>query len=255
MNSTDAFDAGPNRVPPPAPIAAGHNNPPAAIDEAGAFKLYAKLGEGAGKGALKGAEFLERVAECVRMGLHGQVSSDKGKELWSKFRNAQLKAMGNMVLDSGKEANFKQRASNVTTVMFAAAKAGVNLNELFAEVRRILPDMRADDETKHNTWDAFVAVASAQKSADEQLDDDEVRKALMPKEADNSKEYNELVALEAVKKTLTALIEGKKATDKSPGKPSFASEQAQKALAEIEDRISRVTLTRTQAKAASKAKH
>lgn len=254
MNSID-FEAGPNLIPPPAstPTAAGHNNPPKVLDEAGAFKLYARLGEGAGKGALKGAEFLERVAECTRLGLHGQVNAEKGKELWSRFRTAQLKAMGNMVMDSGKEANAKQRASNVTTVMFAAAKAGVNLNELFAEVRRILPDMKANNETKHNTWDAFVAVASAQKSADEQLDDGEVRKALLPKEADNSKEYNELIALEAVKKTLTALIEGKKATDKSPGKPSFASEQAQKALAEIEDRISRVTLVRTAGK--SKAKH
>lgn len=231
--------ATPTATPDPAP--AGHNNPPRCTTEAEAFKAYANLGARAGRGALSEPEFLALVAENTRLGLHGAVNSDKGKELWSKFRKQKLSVMGQLVVDPADEKNFAQKASNVTTVMFAALKA--DMAPAFAFVRRALPAMVADGESKHNTWNGFAAVASAQKKQDAPLSEDEIRKALMPKDDDAPKAYNEQVALENALKALKALTEGKKASDKSPaGKPAYPSDQAKTAMALIETRLAQVTL-------------
>lgn len=218
----------------------GHNSPPRCTTEAEAFKAYAALGARAGRGSLSEPEFLALVAENTRQGLHGAVNAAKGKELWSRFRKQKLATMGNLVADPKDEANFAQRASNVTTVMLASLKA--DMTAAFAVVRTLLPEMLRAGETKYNTWNAFAAVAAAQKRQDDPLDEDEIRKALMPKDEDAPKSYNEQVALENALKTLKALTEGKKSTEKSPGKQAFPSNHAKMAMALIERRLVEVTL-------------
>lgn len=226
----------------------GHNNPPRCADEKEALRAYGNLGSAAAAGALKGAEFLELVAENVRNQLH-EVSPKKAQEVWGAFRNAQLRKLGNLTVDSeaSTEANFKQRASNVCTVMIAAAKPGVDLNDIFARARPMIVDAKAKGESKMNTWDGFVAIAVAQKAKTEPLSDADIASAIRPK-AKEASDYNEKIALERALHALKVLVKGTEATEKSPGKEAFPSERACGALQLIEEQITLLEFKSVQAK-------
>lgn len=213
----------------------GHNNAPRCADEKEALKLYGQLGAAAAAGDMKGAEFLEMVAENVRL-RHHEVSPKKAQEIWGKFRNAQMQKLGNLNADAMTEANYKQRASNVSTVMIAAAKPGVDLNDVFTRARPVIVDTKQKGVHKMNTWDAFVALATKQKAQETALTDADILSALEPK-AKTEKVRNEITSLNAIVKLLETHINGTNPTEKSPGKEAFPSERAAGALQLLKDQI------------------
>lgn len=226
---------------------AGHNNAPRCTNEVEAMRAYGKLGERAAAGEMSGAEFLELIAENVRLG-HHEVSPKKAQEVWNAFRTRQLAKLGTLTADAMTEANFKQRASNVSTVMIAAAKTGVDLADVFARARPIIVQTKRDGVHKMNTWDAFVAVATVQKSQDTALTNDQITAAMNPK-AKTEKERTEVASLNALIKQLETHINGTEPTEKSPGKEAFPSERAAGALQLLRDQVTLLEYRTAQAKA------
>lgn len=223
------------------------NNPPRCANRDEAMRLYGKLGEQAAAGAMKGSEFLEMVAENVRLQLH-EVNPKEAQALWAAFREKQVKKMGNLTADAAGESNFKQRASDVSSVMQAAAIPGVNLNDVFTTARPLIVRGKEDGVHKMNTFDAFVAIARAQKAQiDRQLTDADIEAALQPK-AKTPKERNEVISLKAIIKALEVHIHGTNDTDKGPGKEGYPSERAEAMLQLAKEQITLLEFNATMAK-------
>lgn len=212
------------------------NNAPRCTTRDEAIRLYGKLGEAAAAGAMKGAEFLEMVAENVRLGLH-DVNPKEAQALWAAFREKQVKRMGDLTTDAASESNFKQRASDVSSVMQAAAIPGVDLCAVFAEARPIITKSKEAGTHKMNTFDAFVAISRTQKAQlDRQLSADDIKSALEPK-AKTPKERNEALSLKAIIKLLETHINGTNDTEKGPGKEAYPSERAAGALNLLNEQV------------------
>ena len=224
------------------------NNAPRCIDRAAALRTYNTLGKSSAAGELKGAEFLELVAENVRLG-HHSATLDEAKEVYAAYRKGKVAGLGTLTVDVFSEANFKQRTSDVMNVMVCAADSEINFCTVLAEARPIIVRGKNDKTHKLNTWDAFVAIARAQRAKPgDQLDEAGIEQALLPKTA-TPKDRNEIISLEDLIKRLEKHIQGT-AKDGEVIKEGYPSERAEGALQLLRDQITLIQYNTAQAKAA-----
>jgi hypothetical protein len=214
-------------------------------DKNEAFKAFRTLGEMEAKGQVAGPEFIVKLAIAVE---EGHVAEADAEACYKEFRKRQVKVYeGNVVDPIETASNFKQKVSVCKVVMNAASNPAFSFSDVLNDARPIIISTKAAGVHKMSTWDAFYAIARAQREIQTALDEDGIRKALEPKKG--GKERNAVVSLEAIKKLMKVHLEGTQGVEgKSPPKEAYPSERVASALRLVEQEIAALTFADQRAK-------
>lgn len=205
-----------------------------------------KLAEQEGKGALCAPEFIVNTAIAAVEGYvvpadkdkeDGQVTVEEAWRAYEEKVNSKLKPVG--VVRTKSEDAFNTRVSELRQVVHAALKHD-EFPHLLSSSRPIIAELKAEGRFTGNTRDAFVKIARAQKESDDLLTDDEVRDAITASKA--KPDRTEKRELEKQLKALRVIHDGTQGTDRSSPKQAYPSEELAAAIAEIERRISVLTM-------------
>jgi len=211
-----------------------------------------KLGEAEGKGINARPALAIAVAEASHDGTIAPDSDDL-KVIWQRFVAGKTNGSTTATTTNtdGATASDDVQISKLRSFAKAAhvtrtpAMGGVN----FADVlKRALPLVNTAAGAKGSTYDRLIQVARAQVGTKDNpptraLTDNDILAAVSPKDKD---EKDELATLKAIVQSMDKLINGTKATDKSPAKPGYgtgprgeayvkAGQLLAAALAELED--------------------
>lgn len=171
--------------------------------------------------------------DVTRQAADGAIGTADAAAIWGAFREASTRTQGHEKKRISSDSADGVRTSELKRFIMVGARADFDGAALAVKAVGIINAV----ETKGSTYENLVKVMRAQIDKTEgELTDDEIREALAPK----AKDTDEQQELEKLVKAMTKLKEGTDPTDKSPGKPAYPSEELDRAIQCINERLAQL---------------